>query len=641
MGKQVENILLNFQKNYTGKTKSGEMPYFEFDAINEHKSDNNEIIWGQFTSGNKRKIASSSKVKELSKNKGYAFFISDEKKGGVRLFYGRILNVYERFDSETKINEELVPSYYKEQIFIQKGSREESQYEFEVGLWLKLEFFKELDLSVLDYITSVSNENNSIAETRRRRPIHMSYVDISSKINISSFESVSSMRRTVLEYGSIIPPLWSKDRLIGMKEVRKSPSEEKNVISLFNEKSLNLFEDFFTGREPEYNFDIQKDYKPFIYEFVTEENISEFENSDTIEIYSKLDIESSNFNIAREELIEGQIIFCASPETNVKAFVRVSPSKSSKRINKLRNQLKGYLLTTEYIMTNYPERININNQKDAKKYIEENIKIDSELSQVKIDIHSVGNGNFIKMKLNDRNSNESIVYFDVGHGKGSNIPNNLSNNIDAIFLSHWDTDHINGALEILDNNKHVMWFAPKLNKQSGTVFYNLLVCYLLVRNRLKMFSVGFNNKCIYKANGISLFKGSGKGGASKVDNSLGLIFELECGEQNILLPGDCEYKYLPQKIINKQYNYLVVPHHGSNSIKDKKKFKVPIVSKKITTNNYKINAGYYQITPRTGTAIISCSVNRADKYHIEYLKNNSFHVVETNEDVTGISIELH
>lgn len=646
MSKKVKNIFLRFQKKYTGKDINGSKPYLGFNAIEEHLSQSKEIIWGQFTTSKEKKLVSSVNLEQLSKNKGYAFFISDDNYGGTRLFYGKILDAYDKIssdsDSNEEINPDLIPNYYKEHYMEQKENKE-TLYDFKVGLWLKLEFFRELDLSVLNHLFSLSNKDYSIADTRRRRTILLSYVNFEPNVAISSFENVSVMRRMILEDGSIVPPIWSKNNTIGIINKTADNNDKQNkketVISLYNDKSLDVFENFFIEKNnEELDFNVKKDYKPYIYEFRTKDKLIDFDESQSVQLYTALDVESPNFKIDTEDLIKGEVVFCASPEKTIDAFIQVTPYQNPKKIDKLKIKLRNHLFMIEHTLDNLPNEFNLNNNKKVTEAIKKEVKISSRLSEVKIDIFNVGNANCVEISLIDSKKNKSKIMFDVGYKNTNNQYDEIGKSVDAIFLSHWDNDHIKGALDILDINRNALWFVPRINKYSGTKFYNLLLCYLLIMEKLRIFSVKFNNKLIYRNNGFALYKGTGTGNTGKIENNLGIIIELECGKQNVLLTGDCEYKYLPNEIKDRKYDYLVVPHHGANTEKDK--LNIPIKSKAATTTSYRIDEEVSKKSLNKGTAIISCKTGRADEHHIKYLENNLFDIVETNSDSLGIRIDL-
>lgn len=237
-----------------------------------------------------------------------------------------------------------------------------------------------------------------------------------------------------------------------------------------------------------------------------------------------------------------------------------------------------------------------------------------------IRILNVGQGNFIHIFMENKLGEKSIL-FDIGMTEDSTdfkldeiqyaynemIP---SFKPDAIILSHWDVDHILG-IGTLDPSiySETVWMAPDLmilSEHSITQSAYRLCFYLAYKSRIYLVKSDDYQKPVYQSpkNHFYIWQGccKGTGGATKANN-IGLLLEirntdligpylthfhctsdpftreaLSCllelphciikKQGDVLLPGDCAYKAMPDEIQTHldKYTVLMVPHHAADKI---------------------------------------------------------------------------
>ena len=158
----------------------------------------------------------------------------------------------------------------------------------------------------------------------------------------------------------------------------------------------------------------------------------------------------------------------------------------------------------------------------------------------------------------------------------------------AVILSHWDLDHILGITNACDSIYDATWIVPDLwglqiVKKNGTIdekqisdSAKRLLKYLDWKIKDKLIIVGDDliKKCIYEnpTKTVSIWTGervtkTGKNANKKQfqitrANNFGLIIYIK-NDSAALFPGDCEYSVIPDTLLDKEINYLLVPHHCS------------------------------------------------------------------------------
>lgn len=147
-------------------------------------------------------------------------------------------------------------------------------------------------------------------------------------------------------------------------------------------------------------------------------------------------------------------------------------------------------------------------------------------------------------------------------------------NPQTVLISHWHTDHYNGLFLLNKRTiENMVVFAPNyidcsVYGHSSTSEDNenlrLLINYLEKNNRIyclsNSLSISNNNNSKVK---ISVTKNTNSNKNNWHGN--GLLINI-CGKsKNAVLPGDCDFADWPSQLQNDQYDFIVIPHHGSET----------------------------------------------------------------------------
>jgi len=173
--------------------------------------------------------------------------------------------------------------------------------------------------------------------------------------------------------------------------------------------------------------------------------------------------------------------------------------------------------------------------------------------------YNVGQGNACCVN----NGDFPLFYFDIGGGANFNhftypVPRVFNHSpYNIIVLSHWDEDHYETARRSYYLQSEFTFIAPVQHVTPRNLKFiaelishgaNLL---LLPRTFVShTFSVGTLKRCIgnnYSKNNCGL--------------ALHLKFQKEDDISSVLLPGDAQYKYIPN-IQNEEFDGLIASHHG-------------------------------------------------------------------------------
>lgn len=208
----------------------------------------------------------------------------------------------------------------------------------------------------------------------------------------------------------------------------------------------------------------------------------------------------------------------------------------------------------------------------------ENDKLDIFFSsKIKLDIHRVGQANFVY--CHNEKANKHLLV-DCGIPLPTNIK--LANQgikkrkdkvdysfiskigPDLIIISHWDYDHYSGLYSLSRNawkNKELLILAPYKAVNNFGEPRKCILKYLLSRNALCLLETPTGNKdgALYvNARGYSIFQGKGND-----KNNKSLLLRLK----RTILPGDCEDSYWPIAYGNPYgINVVVLPHHGAKGV---------------------------------------------------------------------------
>lgn len=209
------------------------------------------------------------------------------------------------------------------------------------------------------------------------------------------------------------------------------------------------------------------------------------------------------------------------------------------------------------------------------------IMLPNSFSGLRINIVDIGQGLFINLQY----KGHSFV-FDCGStsencGEYTSLPYLLKNNIsiiDAMFISHWHSDHYNGANKILSNLEVKNVYASSEDNE------NLLLKSALILKSKKSIIVSKDLK-------IDILWPD-KDYKSENENNMSNVYMIKCGNTKILLAGDIE-KDVESIILDRleDVDIVVVPHHGSKTSStqefiDKIKPEIAILS--YGRNNYGI-----------------------------------------------------
>lgn len=200
-------------------------------------------------------------------------------------------------------------------------------------------------------------------------------------------------------------------------------------------------------------------------------------------------------------------------------------------------------------------------------------------------VYCVGNANLIRLSGNSPSGTFHALY-DVGyHHKqypdetrmkyGAAVRDFKKVVPNVVFLSHWDDDHIMGCVYGCHELFDCPWFAPEITK-TNAVNAKRLAAYLTSKNKLTIIE---RNRAARKLadimtphSAISFYLGENvsKNPISK-ENCGGMVIEIKNRSHGdfveSLFCGDVPYEAVKTVIWNLRnigYDYLLVPHHGSN-----------------------------------------------------------------------------
>lgn len=218
-------------------------------------------------------------------------------------------------------------------------------------------------------------------------------------------------------------------------------------------------------------------------------------------------------------------------------------------------------------------------------------------------VYSVGLANNISLTLGDPGHRSVTLLYDIGctHVKSvrerPDVEDNLDHfkykRVDAVILSHWDSDHILGVGYYNPDNlysKDIVWIAPDLNllsEQELSAGAARLACYVAHKSNLYLANQ-LDSKLDTHNKVLELWQGKGKkSGQATHNNNIGLLIELNgfgftdgmshryywkrryfprpfFHKVHALLTGDCVFDNIPDTLKSTRYDLLVTPHHGTD-----------------------------------------------------------------------------
>jgi hypothetical protein len=179
-----------------------------------------------------------------------------------------------------------------------------------------------------------------------------------------------------------------------------------------------------------------------------------------------------------------------------------------------------------------------------------------------VSVYNVGQGN---MNALCDNAGKPQLYYDIGGGVLGNAKTFPAGFNDACFstpppivLSHWDMDHWSSARRRFTQALSRTWIAPRqspLGKAHGA-----LITSILASGRLLIWSPPSGS---IRSGRLELVVCTGPG---RNHSGLALYVSGPAGQDEVLLPGDAAYVYVPNALTAKLHA-LVAAHHGGNLVK--------------------------------------------------------------------------
>lgn len=534
--------------------------------------ENDDILWKQRITW-KRKITQET-VDSVNGNSGYAFFLSTNN----RLYYGKIKKL-------------VFPSLFDRSIDLDTYlSSNRTAYTFldemsDGSFTITLENLTELDYNALGYLfarrnrSKLGNQEFSLLTKWEKSffPYARPLIAMDTKTFFKNFSINIAFREHLLYDNQLIPSSNNQGKTFGIIV----EEDGKNIISLINEKMLEVDRTYFLG-ETISNEELS-DYRPYVYEFIpdelTDERITRMELEKhqlyPIELLSDEQDNRSGISVNEtgERFIKGEVLFSASPLDQQRALIHFTAKKNEE----LDKDLEQIFNTRKTV---------ISNKDEIKNFFEASLSLSDFKStsiKITIEVYSVGQANWIVIEGDDNASKKFSLTFDIGFKGGKTHKDAIkaarlkTADINLFMLSHWDLDHILGITELSRENFEKPWIVPDPPKKLSLTAKRL-AAYLSKKEGIHPLFVSdeLNNEKIFNTDYFTLGKGNGYGKSDPYngktwatsytqENNIGLILEIINNQKSLLLPGDCEYIRFP-KYFRKSYDMIVVSHHGAKLI---------------------------------------------------------------------------
>jgi len=384
---------------------------------------------------------------------------------------------------------------------------------------------------------------------------------------------VNDVFRDLLLYDNYMIPSASEER----KTFAQIVDEDGELsLTLTNENMIDVDYQYLFGEQ------YREIFRPYFYEFTLSESAQQKLKDELkrqnysedllyeIEIISIRNLKDRT----NERLLEGELLFSASPIKRIPTYIKLLHTNSNQRVNTQFLAIQRFLTTQIATVQNgnqieraFMDKVPISNTADIN---------------YEVKIFNVGQGNWIHILVYEGKKLISKVIFDIGigNGKGGHLDKTLRSLItknaareiidNYIFvLSHWDSDHIQGVIELQRNQFYTTWIMPNLpdKVKNGA---KRLAAFLMIDPNINGIFVdhSLNGRLIFDNPCFKLGKGKGDGPGTQVsytkENNLGLILVIKTERGKMLFPGDCEYIQFPNNFITGQcYDALIVSHHGA------------------------------------------------------------------------------
>ncbi|WP_250277487.1 DNA internalization-related competence protein ComEC/Rec2 [[Clostridium] colinum] len=228
-------------------------------------------------------------------------------------------------------------------------------------------------------------------------------------------------------------------------------------------------------------------------------------------------------------------------------------------------------------------------------------------------------------------NNNSTFLIDGGGNKSYSVGENIIlpylkskgiKSLDFVFVTHNDTDHIKGIIEILDKINIKNLFLP-LNNTIDENYKNLLIT--AKNENIPIYFLQAGDKLILDKNIEFDILHPNKNFYNKDDNNNSIVLKLKYKNHSILFTGDIEKeaeKFLVDNNLNLSANILKIAHHGS----------------KTSTTKEFLN----KVNPNI--ALISCKkdniYNHPSEETINILTENNIYIYRTDKN-KAISINFY
>ena len=174
-----------------------------------------------------------------------------------------------------------------------------------------------------------------------------------------------------------------------------------------------------------------------------------------------------------------------------------------------------------------------------------------------VKVLSVGKADAVILKTENH-----TVLIDTGNrGDGKDILNELGGEaIDFLIITHFDKDHIGGAVKVINNAEIGEIISPKY-KGAGDEYARYIKC--LSENGKKQTILNVKRSFILDDVLFEIYPAK-KNTYKESDNDYSIVISVTHGENKFLFAGDAEAERLAElpTQMNMAHNFLKVPHHG-------------------------------------------------------------------------------
>jgi hypothetical protein len=278
---------------------------------------------------------------------------------------------------------------------------------------------------------------------------------------------------------------------------------------------------------------------------------------------------------------------CPKKEANIGVFSYFKNVSEGYKYYKLKNVVRIELKSKDLLITYFESILNKVSKRVHASTYKDKIKHASYIKTKEFNfyVEPIGQGN---MSVLIDGNGVAKALFDVGHGtplnkskinQGKYNFNSALNDVETVFLSHWDEDHYQLASHYnFDYLKKCYWYVPF---SKDVILSNSVSDAIKYENRLlvweMLLDITDNNKFYiinHSTNGI-ISLGAKKhveyicGSKNQNSNNRGVVYALHSSfkysEHQVLIPGDADYKYF-QNWLPSSYTAVIATHHGSKNL---------------------------------------------------------------------------